>query len=322
MAIASSADNIRFNGTGIAYAAAVASANPGADMGELENFSFSQAVSKDQVKSTRNAARGTILEAVKETDATLKWGLREQTDENLKMALMAASVSTANQTADGVYQTTQTWVADEYIDLGKLDVVSTKLNHGTVTGGPFVIGEIIAQADPVAEGKIAFVGAGFIEVVEVSGAFTAGEAVTVAAKSATLTGVATLRDAVITSADGATRRAQGTDYTIEPRAGYARKLTGGGVLNTDKVSFDWPAVAKKVLYGLSASTVQRKVTFVTDPDDYGPRKRYTFHKVSVSTDGEQDLLGDGTELLKCSGTVIRDTSQPAGEEYYKLEILG
>ena len=319
--LASSADNIRYNGTGISYAAAVGSANPGADMGELEGFSFNQSISKEQVKSTRNAARGTILEAVKETDATLKWGLREQTEENLKLVLMAASVSSDNQVAGGIYQTTKAWVADEYVDLAKLDISLTRLTHGEVTNGPLVVGESVAQADPVASGKIAYVGDGFIEVVQVAGVFTAGEDITVTTKSATLSGVATVLDAVITSADGATRRVQGTDYTVEPRAGYVRKLTGGGLLDTDKVSFDHAAISRKLMYGLSTNTVQRKVTFVTDPNDYGPRKRYTFHKVNISTEGDMKLLGDGIEVLNVAGTVIRDTTQPAGQEYYKVEVM-
>ena len=321
MSVATSADNIRYNGTGIGYAATVGSANPGVDMGELDGFAFNQNVSKSQINSTRNAARAPILEAVDKTEATLTWGLKEQTEENLKMALMAASIASDNQAAGDTYQTTKAWVVDEYIDLGKLNIFSTKLSHGTVTGGPFVVGEVLAQADPVAEGKIAYVGSGFVECVDVSGTFTAGEAITVAAKSATLTGVATQLDAVITSADGATRRVQGTDYTIEPKAGYARKLTGGAVIDTDKVSYDNEAVNRKIMHGLSTNTVERKIIFVTDPDDYGPRKRYTFWKVSVSPSGEMALQGDGVEVLKVGGTVIKDTTKAAGEEFYKVEVM-
>jgi len=321
MAIASSADNIRYNGTGIAYAATVGSVNPGADLGELEGFSFNQSVTKSQLKSTRNAARGVILEAVDETTATLKFGLKEQTEENLKVALMAASVSSNNQVAGNVYQTTKAWVADEYVDLGKLNVFSTKLSHGEVTNGPFVVGETVAQSDPAASGKVAYVGSGFIEVVNVSGAFGAGETITADTKSATLSGVSTQLDVVITSSDGATRRVQGTDYTVEPKAGYVRKLTGGALVDADKVSFDYQAVTRKVLYGLSTNTVLRKVTFVTDPDDYGPRKRYTFHKVNLSPEGDMTLLGDGTEVLNVSGTVVRDTTQPSGQEYYTVEVM-
>jgi len=320
MAIASSADNIRYNGTGIAYAATVASTNPGADLGELEGFSFNQSVTKSQLKSTRNAARGVILEAVDETTATLKFGLKEQTEENLKVALMAASVSSDNQVADGVYQTTKTWVADQYVDLGYLDVYSTKVT-GTITG-TLAIGDTVTGDVSTKTGKIAFVGSGYIEIVDVSGSMATDTKLSKDAENyITISGLAVQDDVVIASADGATRRAQGTDYTIEPKAGYVRKLTGGGLLDADKVSFDCLAVTRKVLYGLSTNTVLRKVTFVTDADDYGPRKRYTFHKVNLSPEGDMTLLGDGTEVLSVSGTVVRDTTQPSGQEYYKVEVM-
>ena len=320
MAIASSADNIRYNGTGIAYAATVGSVNPGADLGELEGFSFNQSVTKSQLKSTRNAARGVILEAVDETTATLKFGLKEQTEENLKVALMAASVSSDNQVANGVYQTTKTWVADEYIDLGKLNVYSTKVT-GTITG-TLAIGDTVTGDVSNKTGKIAFVGTNFIELVEVSGPMDTDTKLTKdVGNYITVSGLAVQDDVVIVSSDGATRRVQGTDYTIEPKAGYVRKLTGGSLADADKVSFDYSAVTRKVLYGLSSNTVLRKVTFVTDADDYGPRKRYTFHKVNLSPEGDMTLLGDGTEVLNVTGTVVRDTTQQSGQEYYKVEVM-
>jgi len=33
------------------------------------------------------------------------------------------------------------------------------------------------------------------------------------------------------------------------------------------------------------------------------------------------LLGDGTEVLNVSGTVVRDTTQPSGQEYYTVEVM-
>jgi len=62
MALASDTGNIRYNGTGRAYAGTVGGSNPGVDLGELENFTMSVKVTTEKVKSTRNAARATILE--------------------------------------------------------------------------------------------------------------------------------------------------------------------------------------------------------------------------------------------------------------------
>jgi len=321
--LASSADNIRYNGTGIGYAGTVGSGNPGVDMGELEGFSFNQSVSKSSVNSTRNAARAKIIEAVDSTEATLKWGLREQTEENLKMVLMASAIASNNQLAGTIDQDVPTWVDDQYIDLGKLNCFSTKIAHGAVTGGPFQVGETITGGTSSATGKVAYVAASYVEIVSLSGTFQAGETITGGTSGATaaVSGITTQQDVVVTSADGATRRVQGTDYTVVPKSGFVRKLSTGGITATDVVSCDHPALTVKTVHGLSSSTVERKVTFDTDPDDKGPRKRYTFHRVNVSADGDMILLGDGTEVLNVSGTVIKDTTQPSGQEYYRVDVI-
>ncbi|NMC73256.1 MAG: hypothetical protein GYA56_02675, partial [Geobacteraceae bacterium] len=69
MALASNVDNIRYNGTGRAYVADVGSLHPGIDLGELENLAFNCKVSTEKLKSTRNAARATILEVETEREA-------------------------------------------------------------------------------------------------------------------------------------------------------------------------------------------------------------------------------------------------------------
>ena len=112
MALASSADNIRYNGTGRAYAGVIGETSFD-DLGELEGIEFDVKVSTSKVKSTRNAARGTILEADDEREGTLNFGLREQTEENLRMALLGSALNTQNQSASYVDAVTKTWVSDK-----------------------------------------------------------------------------------------------------------------------------------------------------------------------------------------------------------------
>lgn len=318
--LASSPNNIRFNGTGRAYVAEVAGTSFD-DLGELESLSYQASTSSTKLKSTRNAARATILEVPNETEASLSFGMREVTEENLKMALLGSAINSDNQAASSVYQTTKTWASDLYIDLGHMNVFSTKLSHGTVTNGPLVVGEVITGGTSSADGKIAYVGSGFVELVDVSGTFVAGETITVTTKSATVIGVETLEDLVITDSTGATRRVQGTDYTIDPDYGYVRKLSTGALSDADKVSYDYEAVTRKYMYGLSAGSVTKKLIFVADKDDQGPRQRWTFHKVQINLNGDFPLIGEGAQILQVTGTVLSDTTQPSGQEYYKLEIM-
>lgn len=319
--LTSNPDNIRFNGTGRVYAGPVGGTSFD-DLGELEGINFNVEVSKETLQSTRNAARGTILERETERKATLSFGMREMSNNNLKMALLGSDINRVNQAASGVVQQSKTWVDDLYIDLGHVNVFITKLT-GTVTG-TMAAGDTVTGSVSGATGTIAFVGSDHLIVVNVSGTFQTGEDVYVTEDVDYLdavTAVETGEDVCITDAAGTTRRVQGTDYTIDPDYGYVRKLSTGSMLSDDVVSYDHEAVDIDYFHGMSAGSVEKKIIFVTDRDDQGPRFRYTFHKVQISLNGEFPLLGEGAAVLQVSGSVLKDTSQPSGQEYFKKEII-
>jgi len=321
MSLSSSADNIRYNGSGRCYAGAVAGASFD-ELGDLENLVFSMSVSTDKVKTNRHASKATILEVETDREASLNFGLREMTNENLKMALLASDINTLNQSASYVYQTVPSFASDLYIDLGHLNVFSTKLT-GTITGS-LAVGDTVTGGTSGATGKIAFVGSGYIELINVSGTFQASEQVyeTADINYIVPSGVETLEDVVVTDSTGATRRVQGTDYSIDPDYGYLRKLSTGSIADTDKVSYDYEALDKKYIWSMAGSSVQKKMIFVSDKDDQGPRQRWTFHKVQINLDGDFPLIGSGAAILSVKGTVLADTTQPSGQEYFKTEIIG
>ncbi len=319
--LSSSAGNIRHNGTGRVYAGAVAGSSFD-DLGELENLNFGVSVSTEKVKSNRTAARATILEVESEREATLTFGLREMTNNNLKMALMGGDFNTQNQSAGYVYQTDPTLVDDLYVDLGHLNVFLTKLT-GIITGS-LSVGDTVTGATSGATGKVAYVGSGYIELVNVSGTFQAGEQVyeTQDTNYITPTGVETLEDVVVTDVAGATRRVNGADYSLDADSGYIRQLSSGTTADTDVVSYDYEAVDKQYMWAMSASSVQKKMIFVSDKDDRGPRSRWTFHKVQINLNGDFPLIGSGGAILNVTGTVLFDASQPSGQEYFKKELIG
>lgn len=326
MALATSTDNIRYNGTGRAFVATVASTHPGTDLGELESLTFNVTVSTEKLKSTRNAARATLLEVETEREATITFGLREQSQLNLQMALLGGDINTLNQSASYVAQTAKTLVDDSYIDLGHLDVFSTKLTHGSISGGgAFTIAETVTGGTSSATGKVGYSAAGFCEVYNCAGTFVAGEVITggTSAKTATLSGVETLEDAIVTNADQTVRYAQGTDYSIDPDYGYIRELSATSTIASHavEVSYDYPAVSKEYIWANSASSVQKKFVFVTDPSDQGPRQRWTFHKVQINLSGDMSLIGEQQSVLECQGSVLADTTQPSGQEYYRVEMM-
>jgi hypothetical protein len=323
--IASSADNIRYNGTGRAYAAEVAGTSL-EDLGELDGLSYTGSSSSDKLKSTRNAARATILEATKENEGSLKFGMREMTEENMKMALLGSAINTANQAASFVAQVAKTLVDDKYIDLGHLNVFLTKLSHGAISGGGlFTIAEPVTGSISAATGKVGFSASGNMELYDVFGTFVSGDILTggTSAKTATCSGVEVLEDVIVTDGTQTTRYANGVDYSIDPDYGYLRELSATSTITDHAVdvSYDYEAVDIKYFYGMAASSLTKKFIFVADKDDQGPRQRWTFHKVQINLNGDFPLIGDGPQVLSVTATVLADTTQPSGQEYYKVEIM-
>ena len=325
MGIASNPANIRYNGTGRAYVAEVGGSQ-WLDLGEMEELNFSVSISTDKLKSTRNAARATILEAETEREASLSFGLREMTEENLKMALLGSAINTDNQSAGNIDAQSVTLAADLYVELGKFNVFITKISHGSVTGGPFQIGETVTGGTSSATGKVAWVGSGYLELINVSGTFQSGETITggTSSASASVTGIETLEDVVVTddATSPTTRYTNGTDYTLDADYGLIRKLSDGSISgSTAYVSCDYEAVDRKYIWGLSGSSVEKKFMFVSDKDDQGPRTRWIFHKVKINLNGDFPLIGEGASILAVEGSVLADTSQPSGQEYYKVEMM-
>lgn len=327
MGLASSADNIRYNGTGRAYAGAVAGASFD-DLGELETLAFSLTQSTEKMKSTRNASRATILEVINEAEAQLTFGLREMTNENLKMALMSAAINADNQVKGYVEQdevgaaADVALVNDLYVDLGHLNVYITKLT-GTISG-TIAIGDTITGVSSAAHGDIAYKGANYVELINVTGTFQVGETVQFSSGNDIVpTSIEILEDVVVANAAGTARRVQGTDYDLDPDYGYIRKLSSpGAIVDTDLISYDYAALTRSYIHGMSASSVQKKLIFVSDKDDVGIRTRWTFHKVNILMNGDFPMIGDGAAILSVTATVLKDSTQPSGQEFYKVETIG
>lgn len=318
--LSSSADNIRYNGTGRCYMADTDS-NAWEDVGELESINFNMSVSTEKIKSTRTAAKATLLERETEREATLSIGLREHTTHNLALALLGSDWSDANQIAGGVDLADLTFVADKHMELGKYDVFLNKISHGAVTGGPFQVGETVTIGAVTA--KVVWVGSGFVEVINPSAAVPSSGTMSggTSSASASVTGVETLADVcVVDDTTPTVRYVQGTDYTLDADYGMIRILSEGSI-TTAAVAYSYGAITRKYNWMLSGGSVTKKVKFVADGDDQGPREILTFHKVQIQMDGDMMLLGDGESVLNLNCTVLADTSQSSGQEYFKMEVI-
>ena len=319
--LSSSPENIRYNGTGRAYAQEIGQTG-WEDLGEIESFQFNASVSTETLKSTRNASRATILEVESEREATLQFELREETPFNLAMAELGGDWNDDNQLVGYTALTEKTSVPDKYVELGHYDVHLHKISHGTVTGGPFDVGETVTIGAVTA--TVVWAGTGFVEVVNASAALPSSGTMTggTSSASASVTGSAKLEDiCVVNSATPTIRYQQGRDYTLDPDYGMLRVLSEGTITGSPFVAYSYPAVARQYNWMFSGGSKTYKLKFVTDGDDRGNRHVITFNKVSPKQDGDKTMIGDGVSLISVSGAVLADTSQPSGQEYYKREIM-
>lgn len=326
MPLASDSDNIRFNGTGRLYMADVGAAGVGIEIGEIDGLSDSYSTSEDKIKSNRTAARATLKTVKNETEVSLSFGMREQSIENLQLAYSADPANDTSQLADALEAVAVNVVEKEYSDLGKVNCFSTKLGHGAITDGPYEIGEPVVGGTSSATGKIAWFGADFVELVGVSGTFSSGETITgsTSAASSSVSSVEKLKDYVVCdhAVTPTVRYAEGEDYRVDADYGYLMKLPGGSMAAIVYASCDYPANTLKTLHAMSAGDVEKKLTFVSDADDLGPQMRYTYHKVKLTLNGDNQKIGDGESTLPMQGTVMADTSKPTGQQYTKVEVIG
>lgn len=314
----SSPDNIRFQGTGRAYMADVDS-NAWEDLGEMESVNFNTSVSTEKIKSTRTAAKATLLERETEREATLTMGLREHTAHNLALALLGSEWSDDNQIAGGADLASLTFEADKYMELGKYDVFLTKISHGTVADGPFTVGMTVTIGAVTA--KVVWVGSGYIEVINPSAAVPSTGNVVSGAVTAAISGVETVKDVcVVDTGTPTTRYVQGEDYTLDADYGMIRILSDGDI-TACHVAYSYKALTRKYNWMLSSGTKTKKFKFVADADDQGPREILIFQRVQPIMDGDMAMLGDGESIISLTCTVLADTSKPSGQEYFKHEII-
>lgn len=323
MPIASNVNNIRINGTGRLYVAAVGSASIGIEVGEMDGLSDNISVAEGEKIYSNRAGGGKLLigQADGEVEGTITFGMREQTIENLALAFAADPADVTSQLAGYLDAVEVALVEKEYVDVGKANCHVLKIGLGTVTGGPYVVGEAVAQG--AVTGKIAWVGAGFLELVNVVGTFLSGVAVVggTSAASAVVSTVEVMIDMVVTNAAGTVRYARDTDYRTDADYGFLMKMPGSTIGATADVSADYDALSKNTIYPMSNANVEKKLTFVSDANDRGPRQKITYYRTLPKISGDSPKIGSGEQVLPMVCSMMADTSKPSGKQFMAIELM-
>lgn len=214
---------------------------------------------------------------------------------------------------------------DRYYDLGLRAIASSRIAHGTVTGGPFQVGETITGTTSSKTAVVVQVGSGFLIVNTVSGAFNATETITGGTSSATATtsttnvavsGLATLKTTV-----GTTYYSPTTDFTIDAVSGRiyipaTSTITEGTSLT---VIFGVAASTYSKITALTAVGQDGKIRYVSD-NPVGGSYEMIIWKVRIKPNGDTALIGDDWARLPFQGDILRDATYHPASPYMDMII--
>lgn len=318
--------NIRKNGSGRAWASAVGSTDIGEHLGNFgPGIDLSQNVTTEEETDYMEPGRGKIMSDVTETDPQIALVLREMSQVNLQIALLMGTWTQSNQVAGNIDGVSSAFSAvRNYESLGFRDLFTTKLLHGTEAVSTFAINETVTGGTSGATGKIKWhVADTYIEVIAVVGTFVAAEVITggTSGTTATTSAVQVNNDIIVADAEPATvRHVNVTDYLYEPQPGFWAAKSGTPT-SPVFISGDYGAVTREFNFGLATTTVEKKVTLVSNSEDRGPTFELIFNRVSFALNGAITFIGDGIGLLNLTGRILSDSAQASGEKFYKMNYI-
>lgn len=297
------------------------------EVGHMTDLKETRSISKGEIKGSRNAARSVIKTSVTENVSGISLTPITLNSEIIRMAAMAAGWTAENQAAGSVDLTSLAVVADGFVEIAHRDAFVTKVVHGTVTGGPFQIGEIITGGTSDATGKVAWVGSGFVELINVDGDFVAAETLTGGTSTATAssTSVQELEDIVLVDAAIPTKRyALGVDYDLDLDAAMVLKKSTGEMGATAYHAYQYPELLGEVAYRDSGSSViTKEVKIEPDKANDGPRITRYYPKVEFSPSSEWAILtdADAAASITFDGTIVEDSTKASGRRFGQIKVL-
>lgn len=313
-------DHVKKNPTGKLFMNDVGSAGPGYDCGKLgsglsKKISPSSETEIDYSESTR----GTLLTTIKETANEGTLVLREWSKPNVLMAVMGSAFVAANQVVGSLDSVSTAFTIYKYIDLGKMNVYSTKVLHGAEAVANFQIDETVT-ATSGGTGVIKWrVADTYVELITVTGTIAVGDTITggTSGTTAVVSSVQTLNDVIVCDADpGTVRYVNGTHYSLNYEHGFLR-IDHATPVSPVFVSAQYLALGIEYVHGMNVTSIERKLTLISNAGDIGPQFMLEMWKVALVPNVEMILVGDGLAPLTFGYTVLQDDTQPTGQKYEK-----
>ncbi len=312
------------NGTGERELGNSPEFNIGVDVDLIEHFSSKSGL---RVKDKR---------VVNELTPTMSFILDEINRENIADAFLADIESVSQTQAGDLTKLAQAADCNRYIDLAtgiqdhELDqrnVGLQRLLHGTVAGGPFVVGETVTGGTSSATAVVLRVDVGSLVVNTVAGGpFVDAETITGGTSTATAPvsvpvtaptnhvafGDGTFldtTDVVITdTATGLIFLVKGVDYTVKHKQGLVLILAGlTAVPDGTSVDIDFARLAAlyESIKGFAKTELEGFLRFISDVP-VGNNLEVKIWRANIILDGETAFIGEDFSQLSFTGEILAD----------------
>lgn len=268
--------------------------------------------------NTQSGFKAKDKRAVLQVAPQMSFTLDEITEENWSR-LVYGEIITVNQ----ITQDDQTFdivnpVAGYNYNVGWRNVFGNQISHGSVTGGPFQIGETITGGTSGATGDILNFSAadGTIVLDNISGTFQNAETITGGTSSASATtssAVVAVNGLVVVreKASPTTVLTLNTDFTVNYLTGYVTftSATTADDETTYEAVFQVGAASYKKINALKNTTQAGKLRFVSDNPE-GPQYTILAHSVEIMPDGDTALIGDDWSVMSFVADILKDNTNP------------
>jgi len=266
---------------------------------------------------------------VNELAPQITFALDELVSDNWQM-LVFGNKSTITQSADDSNTLAiASPLKDRYYDLGLRAIASTRITHGTVTGGPFQVGETITGGTSSKTAVVVEVGSGFLIVNTVSGAFTGTptfEEITGGTSSAkattTSSNVAVSGVISLKTTSGSTYYTAGTDYTVDAVSGRVYFPSTSTIVEGTSLTanFGVAATTYDKITALTAVGQDGKIRYVSD-NPVGGANEMIIWKVRIKPNGDTALIGDDWARLPFQGDILRDATYHPTSPYMDMLVV-
>lgn len=298
------------------------------DLGNTPDFKLSMAVEVLDHFSSQQGLRAKDKQVVTLVTPSVGFMLDELSHDNVALFGMGESETVSETASDQQTLVVADVNTERFYNLGYKSVGQTRLNHGTVTGGPYVVGETVTGGTSTATAIVTQVGSGYLVVKNITGTFVLSETITggtsTATAALTATNFKTFNSAGVIQVTngGATIYASGTDYVFYPGTAVsnARIFIPAGSTITGPMTVFFAVAASTYTRIKTLTDIQLEGTlrFLSD-NLVGPNMQWTGWSVRLSPDGDFAMITEAEwTTMSFTGEVLKDAAGHADNPYMEL----